>query len=401
VPGEPTGLTATAAGDNRIDLAWVGPGPDADSFNVYRAIGSCPQAEYELIASGISGTGYADLTVSGGLDYSYVVTSKDITGGCESAYSVCADAQTTGACLEAPAFDGVQTVTNPGLDTCTLDLSWNPADPYCGSSVSYNVYRSTTSGFTPSPGNRIASGVSGTSYADAIDIDYGSQYFYVVRAVDLSNGSEDGNTVEAANWPTGPIAIGTWFDDAGDTDPAVLTLELPWHAADSGGSAGPKVYQTGAYSSDTCAAAATPELLLGPSPTLEFWSRYDIEGNWDKGIVEISANGGSSWTRLEVGYPGYAGNTGDQCGLPTGTYFTGTDMTYDAYTASLAPWSGQEVIIRWRLSSDGYVEETGWWIDDISITDVSVPGECSSESPFVFDDGFESGDTTEWSTVGP
>ena len=215
--------------------------------------------------------------------------------------------------------------------------------------------------------------------------------------VDLHFDASD--TTEVAGSPTGPSSVGTWLDDAGDSDPTTLALETPWHTATSGGYTGPKVYQTGPYSSNTCAAATTPLLWLGPSTSLEFWSRYDIEDGWDKGIVEISANGGSSWTRLEVGYPGSAKNTGDQCDLPTGTYFTGVDTSYDAYTASLAQWVGQQVMLRWRLSSDGDVEASGWWIDDISITDVSVPGQCTTVTPQVFTDGFESGGTTAWSSV--
>jgi len=378
VPDVPFGLSATAAGVNQITLGWTSPGPDADTYNVYRSIGTCPQADYQLIASGIGGTSYMDMTVSGGIDYSYVVSSVDITGGCESAFSGCDDAQTTGACIEAPAFDGIQTATNPGANTCTLDLGWNAASPYCGGPVNYNVYRSTTSGFTPAPANRIATGVTGTTYADDIEIEYGTNYFYVVRSVDQSNGSEDSNLVELVNSPTGPIGIGTWVDDAGDTGSAQLDPTSPWSIHASGGNTGPKVYATGDYGDDTCAGVTTPELHLGAGPQLSFWSRYDIESGWDKGEVQISTNGGTSWTRLPVNYPGTVNNDNDECDLGTGTFFNGTDTSYDEYTVSLATWANQDVMLRWLMSSDGSVTESGWWVDDLSITDVEVPSECTS-----------------------
>jgi len=377
-PGSPTGLSASPNGDNRISLSWTSPGPDADSYNIYRAIGTCPQPSYELIATGISGTGYVDVTVSGGLDYSYVVAARDITGGCESAFSGCADAQTTGDCLEAPVFDGVQTVTNPGSDTCTLDLGWNAASPYCGSTVSYNVYRSTTTGFTPTPVNRITSGVMGTTFSDTDTIEYGTTYFYVVRSVDQSNGSEDLNLVEISNSPTGPISIGTWSDDAGDTGAAQLNPTSPWSIHSSGGSTGPKVYATGDYGNNTCAAVTTPAMQLGTDPQLSFWSRYDIEYNWDKGEVQISTNGGTSWTRVPLSYPGSVSNTNDECNLGSGTFFNGTDTSYDQYTASLTTWANNEVMLRWLISSDGYVTDSGWWVDDIDITNVEVPSQCTS-----------------------
>ncbi len=291
-PDTPTGLNATANGDNRIDLTWSAA-TGADTYNVYRAVGTCPQDSYQLIATDISGTSYSDLTASGGLDYAYVVASEDITGGCESADSNCDGAQTTGECLEAPIFDGVQSVTNPGTATCTLNLGWDAAADYCGGPVSYNVYRSTTSGFTPGPDTLIATDVATTSFSDAVALDFEVDYFYIVRSVDDSNGSEDNNTVELSDSPTGPIDTGTWEDDAGDTGDAKLVLDPEWSVDASGGNTGPKVYNTGAYGNQLCDGAATPLLQLGTNPQLSFWSRYDIEDNWDKGQVEISTDGGS------------------------------------------------------------------------------------------------------------
>lgn len=71
--------------------------------------------------------------------------------------------------------------------------------------MTYNVYRSTTTGFTPAPANRVATGVTGTGYGDtSMSLASGTPYFYVVRAVDVSNGSEEGNTVQRSATPTGP-----------------------------------------------------------------------------------------------------------------------------------------------------------------------------------------------------
>lgn len=383
IPSAPTGLSAGAAGDNQISLSWTSSDPGAASFNVYRAVGTCPQPAYQLVASDISGTSYLDTTVSGGLDYAYVVSAKDITGGCESPTTSCAQAQTTGVCVEAPAFDGIQTVTNPGLDTCTLNLGWESATAYCGGPASYSVYRSTSPGFTPGPANRIATGVSDTSYSDAIDLAFGTFYYYVVRATDTSNGVEDGNLIEATNSPTGPISIGTWSDDAGDTGIAKLTTASPWTVEATGGHDAPAVYQTGLYPDETCAAITSEEMHLGDSPQLTFWSKYEIESGWDKGEVQISTNGGTSWSRVPVNYPGSSGYQYDACDLPTGTFFTGTNNTYAEYSASLATWSNQDVHVRWVLSTDYSVNGAGWWVDDIAITNVEVPGSCDSgASPY-------------------
>jgi hypothetical protein len=137
------------------------------------------------------------------------------------------------------------------------------------------------------------------------------------------------------------------------------------------------VYATGSYTNNTCAAVTTDQLHLDTNPQLSFWSKYEIEDNWDKGQVEISTNGGSTWQRVPVNYPSYANRTSDACDWPTGNFFSGTNLSYAEYTASLNQWSNQDVLLRWTISSDTSVNGTGWWVDDIAITNVSVPGECT------------------------
>jgi hypothetical protein len=336
IPGAPTGLSATPAGDNQIDLDWAGPGPSADSYNVYRAIGTCPQAEYELIATGVSDTSFTDDTVSGGLDYAYVVTSKDVTGGCESVPSTCADAQTTGICVEPPAFDGLQTVTNPGQSTCTLNLGWDAATAYCGGPVSYDVYRSDTPDFTPAGDNLIATGVVGTEYADASDIVSGDSYYYIVRAEDGANGVAESNTHAVGAAPSGPFSdrfaddfeganqgwlysLGTPAASTGDFligDPVATTgnagaasqpgddhtpagVNCLYTDENPGGSAGVDDIDGGEV------IATSPTFDGSSSDTLVFdgWRWFFNEDNDDSGdyyVMEVSNDGGASWSEVET-----------------------------------------------------------------------------------------------------
>ena len=321
----------------------------------------------------------SDTTVSGGVTYAYTVRAKDPSGYCLSEPSACVEAQTTGTCSEPPYFAGVEAVTNAAGATCLLTVDWSaPIEVYCGGAVAYNVYRSGTSGFVPGPANRIASLISATTWDD-FDVVYGERYYYVVRAVDLGNGAEDQNMVELSGTPTGPPDIGTWLDDAGDTDPAQLTPTSPWTVATTGGHNAPKVYYTGAnYPANLCAGVTSELMHLGTGPQLTFWSKYDIESSWDKGEVQVSLDGGSSWVRVPVNYPGSSTNTSDECGLPTGTYFTGTNNSYAQYSGSLAAWANQDIMIRWVLSTDTSANGTGWWVDDIAITNVEVPSSCES-----------------------
>jgi hypothetical protein len=399
----PGGLVATAGGDNQIDLSWSSAGPDL-TYEVYRAAGGCSDPTLFEKVGETTALAFSDTGASGGVLHAYHLRAKHSSGYCLSEPSTCAEATTTGSCTQAPDFSGVVSVTNQQTATCQLEVEWNPVDRlFCGSTATYNVYRSDSSGFTPSLGNQIASGLIGTIYLDTSDLVFDTRYYYIVRAVDSSNGVEESNTAEAWGVPTGAVAIGTWVDDAGDTGQAKLDLESPWSVAAGEGVGGSAGYKTGHYTSNLCAGAVTPELRLGSGSSLSFFSKYDIETDWDKGEVEVSTDGGSTWDRVPVNYPLLVSHSSDACGLASGqNYFNGSSSSYSEYTASLAGWAGETVLLRWVLSSDGYIEEDGWWIDDIEITNVEVPSSCSTAAQgLIFDDDFESGDTTHWSHVQP
>jgi fibronectin type 3 domain-containing protein len=60
----------------------------------------------------------------------------------------------------------------------------------------YSVYRSTTSGFTPSTANQVATSVTGTSFADTTAV-AGTPYYYVVEASDVAGLSSASNQASA------------------------------------------------------------------------------------------------------------------------------------------------------------------------------------------------------------
>ena len=102
---------------------------------------------------------------------------------------------TTPPCFAGPTFGGLSTaVPTPGY--CgEADLSWTQGTSNCpGGTVTYNVYRSQTPGFTPSLANRVAAGVPGPTYRDPL-LTAGSTYYYIVRATDSRSG-EESNTVQ-------------------------------------------------------------------------------------------------------------------------------------------------------------------------------------------------------------
>ena len=208
-PGLPT-LSAANNGDNRVDLSW--DDSDLDTVTEYRILRSrTPGGPYEKIAEvvdsspGVSGgLGYAfsDFDVHGGIDYFYAVRSSD-GAACTSPESNEVNVTATGTCTLPPVFGGVSVVDDPEFGVCTLELFWGAATPECGGPTTYNVYRSTVSGFTPGAGNLLAGGITDTALADLSQLVDGTIYYYIVQAVDTANGIKDDNVVQLGGEPDG------------------------------------------------------------------------------------------------------------------------------------------------------------------------------------------------------
>jgi hypothetical protein len=189
-PTAPSGLSATANGNNRIDLSWTITGPD--TYEVYRRTAT---GTFALIGS-TSFNSFSDTTADGGITYFYMVTN-----GCGATNTVSAAAP--GACSQPPGFGGAAAAWQTAAATCTVQVSWAAGTSPCGGTVSYSVYRDTTPAIVPSASTRLATYLSPTSYLDSASLSAGTTYYYVVRATSSANNEEDQNTVVQAATPTG------------------------------------------------------------------------------------------------------------------------------------------------------------------------------------------------------
>jgi choice-of-anchor B domain-containing protein len=409
VPTDPTNLAATPNGDNRIDLAWTGSGVSGNTFVVERALGGCG-GTFEELTSGLVAPSFSDLTPSGGITYGYRVRERDSSGLCQSGYSACIAAQTTGACTAPPSFAGLATASSPATSACRVDLAWTAATPLCAGPVTYNVYRDANPDFVPAPGNLLASGVSGTSWQDLTAPSL-EPVTYVVRAFDADSGAEESNNVHRSTRATGPIADGTFSTGAEAGDPPLDTFGAPlpgrapdhagWHAVDTRKRTGLNSFHSSTGSNLCTTLEADLELTAGQASQLSFWTAWDIESGWDGGVIDLSTNGGTSWTRLTPagGYPGSITNSGNACGLPVGSaVFNGENQfTFQQKTIGLGSWAGQAIRLRWQYSSDTAVNEEGWYVDDIAVTHTQVPSACLDSVLLVAD--HEEGDTSDWSST--
>jgi hypothetical protein len=139
-------------------------------------------------------------------------TSNGVTASGVVNYTTCTDAPstTTPPPVYPPSGGGAPAApTNlsaSAVSSSQIDLSWTGSL----NATSYDVFRSTTSGFTPGSGNEIASGVTTTTY-DNTGLGAGTTYYYVVEAVDSSGTSGPSNQASATtSGSSSNCHAGTW-----------------------------------------------------------------------------------------------------------------------------------------------------------------------------------------------
>jgi len=410
-PDAPTGVTAVANGDNNIDVSWNAV-TGADSYIVYRAQGACGTAAFEEIADGVVGTTYSDGTVSGDITYSYQVKAFIDSTTCEGPFSNCDDAMATGVCTLPPLFDGLVSAENAYINTCEIVLEWNDATAQCGSSVTYNVYRSETQGFTPGPANLISSCVGALTYSD-FDIEPGTLYYYIVRAEDGSGngsgpcgaGNEDTNMVELDAFASGPNAT-MFFDDVESGNPNFTTTSgsstganEKWVIVDPTHPLGDGHYNSPTHSwfcsgqpfvkderLETTSAISIPDQL---GTIIRWYQEVEMEDEWDGGVFEYSIDGTTWFDILD-------GNGGTIPADPDRFLSNGYNVTlrsanalgarpgwsgdlggYHEVQVDLSDFANMDVYFRWRAGCDTSQNDDGWWIDDI---EVLYPTDCSGVS---------------------
>ncbi len=387
-PAVPVIGSAAAAAPNRIDVTWSNGSPPSDSFNVYRAFGTCASpGPFIEIANSVPGFSFQDTGVSGGSTYAYRVTG--LLDQCESGRSGCVEATATGACTLPPSFAGLAGAASQGGTTCGVTLSWTAATPLCAGPVTYDVYRSTSSGFTPGPGNQIATGVTGTSYTDNALLTSGTTYYYVVRAVDTANASGESNSVQRGAVPAGPPGILTetfegpgGFDNPGWTHSAISGV-TDWLLSTD-------FSQTPTHSWRSPQSYAADRVLVSPpftpqvGTTLSFWHTYQFEYGYDGGTLEISTDGGGSWSVIpDAAFiaGGFNGTTYTCCSNPIGgkRVWTGGNLgPMTEVKVDLGAFAGSNARLRWHAGEDSSVAYTGWYVDSVTMPSALA---CSPTPP--------------------
>jgi glucuronoarabinoxylan endo-1,4-beta-xylanase len=217
------------------------------------------------------------------------------------------------SCMAAPA--ALAGLTATAASSSSVNLSWNAVTPPSNCSISsYAIYRSTTSGFTPSSSNRVASVTTGATFSDT-GLAASTTYYYLVEALD-----SDGTSAAS------PQASATT------------------KAAGSGGGATCTVnYTITPQNSSTFGATVVIEnqgttALSNWALTWSFANGQTISSSWNGteaqsgATVTVSEQSGQTWENIPAGgtYSGFGFNgtwNGITNSIPTAFSLNGTACT--------------------------------------------------------------------------
>ena len=171
---------------------------------------------------------------------------------------------------------------------------------------------------------------------------------------------------------------------AGATIPASWTVASTtathWTVSSAQGHSAPNSFFSPdiASVSDQVIATTASFSLDATPPSLTFWHNYNTEATFDGGVVEISLDGGTNWqdigtANFESG--GYNAIISNGFSSPIGTRaaFSGNSGGFIKSTINMSAYANQaNVKLRFRFGSDNSVGATGWYVDDIAMTNVPV-----------------------------
>lgn len=120
----------------------------------------------------------------------------------------------------------------------------------------------------------------------------------------------------------------------------------------------------------------TNPIALGVTPPpLTFRHWYNTESTYDGGVLEVSTNGGTTWTDMQpnIVLGGYIA-TMDATTLLNGrrAWSGSSNGNFIKTKVNLSSYANQSVQFRFRFTSDVGTNLEGWYVDDIALKDQAV-----------------------------
>lgn len=287
-------------------------------------------------------------------------------------------------------------VTATAASANQINLSWAAVTPPTNCSVSYNVYRSTTSGFSSSAATQIASALTTTTFSDP-GRSASTTYFYIVEAAD---GAGTAQTRAQATTPTGTGP--TCTTTAGAVTNLTATANSSSQITLSWGAVTPPTNCSVTYSvhrSTTANFTPSPATLLqsGLTTTTNVSTGLTASTTYFFAVTADDAAGSSTPTRAQATTPGNGGGTGTcHVGFTvTNSWPTGFQVALSIQNTSTTAVNGWT--LAWTFPSgttvtqlwNGAATQTG---TSVSVTNLSYNASIAAGASYN-DAGFTGGGT--------
>ena len=267
----------------------------------------------------------------------------------------------------APTISNVS--ANPSYNSC--EITWTTDEP-ASSVVVYGTSSSNLNQQATSSGYVTSHSVTLTGLSAE------TKYYYMVKSADQSDNQANSSvynftTTAEPQMPTDfsddmENGDGNWTKHANGSTPWSIVSTNYAHS----GSHALFSADEGAIKDD---AIDTYEIDLrnASSATLTFYHTYELENGYDGAVIEISTDGGQTFTDLgsKITQGGYNGtiSTSYQSPIAGRNAWTGGSLgTMSQVVVDLSSYVGHTVIIRFRIACDTSVNKTGWYVDDVVVS---------------------------------
>lgn len=406
VTASPAAVGVCAPDDAVLDVVLDPASGFSDSVDL--AVTGLPSGlSADLQPVTVTPPGTSVLTISGTGGVSPGISTVTVTGTSSPGGTVRSDTFELGIFDAAPA---AATLTSPAAGATNVSerptFDWIPA----AQAETFHLEVATDAGFADLVIDE--SGLREPTFTPSSDLATNSRFWWRVWT---SNACGDGPVSASASFVTaalpgdcglGSTPVEVFFDDL-DGGPSGWTTGgsgSTWQLSSARTHSGTSAYfgQDSGSISDQLLTTGDIALPAGlDALTLQLWSWQELEststGCYDGGVVEVSTDGGGSWTQLtpDAATDPYDGPVSSSFSNPLGglNAWCGDPQDWTRAVVDVAAYGGQTARFRFRLGTDSGVSREGWYVDDIAVRG------CAAANLEIFSDGFEAGDAAAWSDL--
>jgi immune inhibitor A len=123
--------------------------------------------------------------------------------------------------------------------------------------------------------------------------------------------------------------------------------------------------------------------------TLKYWAWYDIERDWDYAYLMVSTDNGAHWTPIAATSSRETDPNGQNYGHGfSGISGNGNEAAWIQETANLNAYAGRQILLRFAMQNNRSVNNFGFAVDDLSISQIGWSDNAESQSNDWVADGF-------------